>query len=85
MSERKRVEFTFTNEDSVFVSEYFDASIVIDMQNDFIDGALGTKEARAIVPDVVRKLEITLTTDQTEELSAMSTVADIAGYLAQLV
>ena len=24
--------------------------IVVDMQNDFIDGALGTKEAVAIVP-----------------------------------
>ena len=27
--------------------------IVVDMQNDFIDGALGTKEATAIVPAVV--------------------------------
>lgn len=27
--------------------------LVIDMQNDFIDGALGTKEAVAIVPKVV--------------------------------
>ena len=26
--------------------------IVVDMQNDFIDGALGTKEAAAIVPKV---------------------------------
>ena len=26
--------------------------IVIDMQNDFIDGALGTKEAVSIVPSV---------------------------------
>ena len=26
--------------------------IVIDMQNDFIDGSLGTKEAEAIVPAV---------------------------------
>lgn len=26
--------------------------IVIDMQNDFVDGALGTKEAVAIVPAV---------------------------------
>lgn len=31
--------------------------IVIDMQNDFIDGALGTKEARAIVPKVKKKIE----------------------------
>ncbi len=30
---------------------------VIDMQKDFIDGALGTKEAQAIVPAVVGKLE----------------------------
>ncbi len=30
--------------------------IVIDMQNDFIDGALGTKEAEAIVDAVVEKI-----------------------------
>ena len=29
---------------------------IIDMQNDFIDGALGTKEAQAIVPNVKKKL-----------------------------
>ena len=29
--------------------------IVVDMQNDFIDGALGTKEAVAIVPKVEEK------------------------------
>ena len=31
--------------------------IVIDMQKDFIDGALGTKEAQAIVEDVVIQIE----------------------------
>lgn len=31
--------------------------IVVDMQNDFIDGALGTKEAAAILPNVKRKIE----------------------------
>lgn len=31
--------------------------VVVDMQNDFIDGALGTKEAAAIVPNVAAKLE----------------------------
>lgn len=31
--------------------------IVIDMQNDFINGALGTKEAQAIVPNVKKKIE----------------------------
>lgn len=30
--------------------------IVVDMQNDFINGALGTKEAVAIIPDVIRKI-----------------------------
>lgn len=31
--------------------------IVVDMQNDFIDGALGTEEAQAIVPNVVNKIK----------------------------
>ncbi|MCQ9209765.1 cysteine hydrolase family protein [Granulicatella seriolae] len=31
--------------------------IVVDMQNDFIDGALGTKEAQAIVPRVCAKIK----------------------------
>ncbi|MBE5845000.1 MAG: cysteine hydrolase [Butyrivibrio sp.] len=31
--------------------------VVIDMQNDFIDGSLGTKEAEAIVPNVVEKIK----------------------------
>lgn len=31
--------------------------IVIDMQNDFISGALGTPEAQAIVPNVKKKIE----------------------------
>ena len=31
--------------------------IVIDFQNDFIDGALGTDEAKAIVPNVVSKIK----------------------------
>ena len=30
--------------------------IVIDMQNDFIDGSLGTKEAMSIVPAVLKKI-----------------------------
>ena len=30
--------------------------VVVDMQNDFIDGALGTKEAVGIVPHVVEKI-----------------------------
>lgn len=31
--------------------------IVVDMQKDFIDGSLGTKEAQAIVPNVKKKIE----------------------------
>jgi nicotinamidase-related amidase len=31
--------------------------IIIDMQNDFIDGVLGTKEAQAIVPNIINKIK----------------------------
>ena len=31
--------------------------IVVDMQKDFIDGALGTKEAQSIVENVIKKVE----------------------------
>ena len=31
--------------------------VVVDMQNDFIDGALGTKEAERIVPRVVERIK----------------------------
>ena len=31
--------------------------VVIDMQNDFIDGSLGTKEAQTIVPNVIKKIK----------------------------
>ena len=31
--------------------------IVVDMQKDFVDGALGSKDAVAIVPNVVKKIE----------------------------
>ena len=33
------------------------ALIIVDMQNDFIDGALGSHEAVAIVPNVVNKMK----------------------------
>mgnify|MGYP005762164577 CR=1 FL=1 len=33
------------------------ALIVVDMQNDFITGSLGTKEAQAIVPNVKKKIQ----------------------------
>ena len=31
--------------------------IVVDMQNDFIDGSLGTKEAQSIVPAVTETIK----------------------------
>ena len=31
--------------------------IVIDMQNDFINGSLGSREAEAIVPAIVKKIK----------------------------
>ncbi len=31
--------------------------VVVDMQKDFVDGALGTKEAVAVVPNVVEKIK----------------------------
>lgn len=31
--------------------------VVVDMQNDFIDGALGTQEAQQMLPKLVKKLE----------------------------
>ena len=36
-------------------------------------------------PDVLKKLGVTLTPDQTEELSTMFTVAEIASYLSRIV
>lgn len=32
------------------------ALVLVDFQNDFIDGSLGTKEAQAILPNVIEKL-----------------------------
>ena len=34
--------------------------VVVDVQNDFVDGTLGTPEAQAIVPNVVKKIEESL-------------------------
>lgn len=31
--------------------------VVIDMQNDFTDGALGNEECRAVVPNVMERIE----------------------------
>ena len=54
-----------------------DVLIVVDMQNDFIDGALGTAEAVAIVPNVEKKIRefkgTVLFTRDTHEESYMDT------------
>ena len=42
-----------------------DYLIVVDMQKDFVDGALGTKEAVAIVPAVKRRVEAALAAGET--------------------
>lgn len=33
------------------------ALVIVDMQNDFISGALGTAQAQVIVPDVIKKID----------------------------
>lgn len=55
--------------------------IVVDMQNDFIDGSLGSEEAKAIVPKVVEKIkgwdgEIAYTMD-THDVNYLSTTEGI--------
>ena len=54
-----------------------DVLIVVDMQNDFIDGALGTAEAVAIVPNVVAKIRdfdgLVLATRDTHEQNYLQT------------
>lgn len=51
------------------------AYIIIDMQNDFISGALGTKEAQAIVPHVEAKIVAAKknTDDHTDLIFTMDT------------
>lgn len=51
--------------------------VVVDMQNDFIDGSLGTKEAVAIVPKVVEKIKnfdgVVLATRDTHPVNYLET------------
>ena len=51
--------------------------VVVDMQNDFIDGSLGTKEAQEIVPKVIEKIKnfdgIIVTTMDTHDEDYLST------------
>lgn len=51
--------------------------VVVDMQNDFIDGALGTKEAVAIVPGVKEKIKnfdgVVIFTRDTHETNYLDT------------
>lgn len=49
------------------------ALVLIDFQNDFIDGSLGTAEAQAIVPKVIEKLA---TYEESERLATQDTHFD---------
>lgn len=51
--------------------------VVVDMQNDFIDGALGTKEAQSIVSNVKKKLEKASEDKDTRITYTMDTHYDI--------
>ena len=53
--------------------------VVVDMQNDFIDGSLGTKEAVSIVPKVADKIKnfkgMVLATRDTHEENYLEFIA----------
>lgn len=50
-----------------------DALIIIDAQNDFIGGSLGTKEARSILPLLAKKLAFIQKDDSTDLFITMDT------------
>lgn len=50
--------------------------VVVDMQNDFIDGALGSPEAQAIVPNVVAKIKEYVTMEESVILYTRDTHFD---------
>lgn len=47
--------------------------VVVDMQNDFIDGALGTKEAAAIVPGVAERVRAAASDPDTKVIFTQDT------------
>ena len=54
--------------------------IIIDMQNDFIDGSLGTDEAVKIVPNVRKKIEDYLNTPEGKKLPVVHCVKNTHGW-----
>ena len=50
--------------------------IVVDMQNDFINGSLGTKEAENIVTNVIEKINELIVNMQPATISAANAEAD---------
>ena len=56
------------------------AIVVVDMQNDFIDGSLGTKEAQAVVPRAVARVKAAAADPDTLLLFTQDT--HTADYLA---
>lgn len=63
------------------MSNKFKLLCIIDMQNDFIDGSLGTPEAQAIIPKVVDKIE---NLDKTNTLILMTKDTHYNNYLDTL-
>lgn len=49
------------------------ALIIVDMQNDFVDGALGTKEAVEMLPRLIEKLEKVTAENQTDIIFTQDT------------
>jgi F-type H+-transporting ATPase subunit b len=50
--------------------------VVVDMQNDFIDGVLGTPEAQSIVPRVKIKIDEALQNEYKEKLAVAQQTSD---------
>ncbi len=49
------------------------ALIIVDMQNDFVDGSLGTKEALEMLPRLIEKLEKVVEENQTDLIFTQDT------------
>jgi len=50
--------------------------VVVDMQNDFVSGSLGTKEAQSIVPAIMKKVENAAEDFQTSVIFTLDTHGD---------
>ena len=62
-----------------------DMLIVIDMQNDFIDGVLGSAEAKAIVPKAVEKIKYQLQSQGFKNIADFSRDGDKAYFMQDTI